>query len=40
MTLSSNTKSLIWVTYLRGKGADTAGGISDDRQTVVTISRA
>ncbi len=38
MKLSNNTKSLVWVTYLGGNGADSAGGISVDRQGIVTIS--
>jgi len=38
MKLSQNTKSLVWVTYLGGTGADTAGGLSVDRQGIVTVS--
>ncbi len=38
MKLSANTKSLVWVTYLGGSGPDSAGGISVDRQGIVTIS--
>ncbi len=38
MKLSHNTKSLVWVTYLGGAGADSAGGLSVDRQGIVTIS--
>jgi RHS repeat-associated protein len=38
MKLSQNTKSIVWVTYLGGLGADTGGGISVDRQGIVTIS--
>ncbi len=40
MKLSSNMKTLVWVTYLGGSGADTAGGISVDREGIVTISGA
>ncbi|MCX6602290.1 MAG: SBBP repeat-containing protein [Acidobacteria bacterium] len=38
MKLSQNTKALVWVTYLGGLGADTGGGISVDRQGIVTLS--
>jgi RHS repeat-associated protein len=40
MKLSSNMKTLVWVTYLGGSGVDTAGGISVDREGIVTISGA
>jgi RHS repeat-associated protein len=40
MKLSSNMKTLVWVTYLGGSGADTAGGIAVDRDGIVTISGA
>lgn len=40
MKLSSNMKTLVWVTYLGGSGTDTAGGISVDRDGIVTISGA
>jgi len=38
MKLSHNTKALLWVTYLGGTAAETAGGIAIDRQGNLTIS--